>query len=645
MMQTKTGLAPLFLTLLFLIPTIAAAADSPKADTEDDTQEFVITATRVETPTWQVGSSISAISEEQIDNTKTASVADVLRTLPAVDVFRNGGPGGTTSVLLRGGKSEHTLVLIDGIEVNDPISPGRSFNFANLTTDNIERIEVLRGPQGTLYGSDAIGGVINIITKRGKGEPTWFWSAEGGSFPTLLERVGLSGGTGKVNYSFGASRHDTEGISAIDVDGNNIERDAYENTSVSARVGLTPSDDSEIAVLLRYTDATSNIDNAGAIRGDDPNNVLDAETLFLRGQGKFTTCGDRFEHTVGFSLSDTERKQNNDTDPAHPTEVRRGAWNGELHKFDWLGNFYAGDEHTLTFGAETEEEEGESTFFSDGPFGPFESTFDLQRARTNGFYVQDQINLRDRFFATVGVRLDDHDMFGSEVTYRVAPAYVCERTGTKIKGSFGTGFKAPTLYQLYSAYGDPGLAAETSTGWDAGIEQEVCGGKWTLGAAYFANDFDNMIDFDSATSAFKNIAESESKGVEFSASGEAGEKVSINGSYTFMETEDETTGEDLVRRPRHKAGFDLNYRIQEDRHINLSVVHVGKRDDLDFSVWPAARVSLGDYTLVNVAASQDLSEHCQLFGRVENLLDQEYEEVKGFGTPGISAFIGLKRSY
>ncbi len=658
MMQRKIGLTPLLLTLLLAIPSVAAAqapGDSPKADDakqaageaeeEDETQEFVITATRIETPPGEVASSMTVISAKEIESKRGISVSDLLRGVPALDVVRNGGPGGTTSIFIRGAKSEHTLVLLDGIELNDPISPGRSFDFAHLTTDNIERIEVLRGSQGTLYGSDAIGGVINIITKKGTGKPKWFVSTEAGSFPTLRQRVGVSGGTTRVSYSLGASRLDTEGISAASTKDGNRERDPYENTSVSARVGLMPSEDSEIVVLFRYADATADIDNFGGVFGDDPNHLLHTKQLFFRAQGEFTTCSDRWEHRAGFSFSDTEKKARNDPDPAHPGELLRSSFDGELHKFDWQGNFYTSDEHTLTIGAETEEEEGRSRFFSDGPFGPFESVFERRTARTTAVFLQDQINLGDRFFATLGVRFDDHSKFGSELTYRVAPAYICRRTGTKIRGTLGTGFKAPTLFQLFSDFGDPMLEAETSTGWDVGIEQELCDSEWTLGATYFANDFDDLIDFDSGTSKFKNIAEAKSRGIEFFASGEPRQNLSIRGSYTFTETEDETTGEKLLRRPKHKAGLDVYYRFREDRAVNFNVVHVSKRDDLDFSTWPATRVSLGSYTLVNVTASYDVSEHCQLFGRVENLLDKEYEEVKGYGAPGISAFVGLKRSY
>lgn len=644
----------LLTTLIFSLPATAVAdppeekqesvrgatASATEETTPEDVEEMppvVVTATKIETPTKEVGSSITVISAEEIENKQRTSVQEVLRGTPGLDVVQNGSFGATTSVFLRGANSEHTLVLIDGIEVNDPISTGRAFNFGNLTTENIERIEILRGPQSTLYGSDALGGVINIITKKGEGPPKVYASAEYGSHETFRETVGLSGGNDLTYYSLSVSRLDTDGISARDEDDGNREEDGHENTSISAKVGLTPTDNTDLALIARYTDASVDLDS---FAGDDPNSVQDTEHFFIRGQATVTLFDGFWEQTGSVSYSDTERDSDDPPDPMNPLGST-SFFDGELLKFEWQHNLYLHETNTLTLGVETEEEEG----LSRSSFGDFPK----KDVRMNGYYVQDQIKLWNRFFTTVGVRLDDHESFGSETTFRVASAYIFEETGTKLKGSYGEGFKAPSLYQLFAPddpffgpVGNPNLEPEESEGWDIGIEQELFDGKVLLGATYFENDFDNLIIFVSGD-GFVNVSQAESEGVELSAEIYPCENLSIRANYTYMETKDKSTGEELVRRPGNKAGIDVNYRFLEDRaNMNLEVLYVGEREDTDFSTFPSTTVTLDDYTVVNLAASYDVCENLRIFGRVENIFDEDYEEVLGFGVPGFSAYAGVR---
>ena len=654
------------LALLFVVPSMVVAQESELTEVpettkqsdskekkakeektkEEKTEEIVITATRIETASREVGSSITVITNQQIEERQNTTVLEVLRTVPAVDVVRSGGPGGQTSVFIRGAKSEHTLVLIDGIEMNDPITPGRSYDFANLTTDNIERIEIIRGPQSTLYGSDAIGGVINIITKRGKGKPRGFMSAEGGSFNTFTEKAGVSGGNQWANYSLGISRWDTDGISAANEKDGNHEKDGYENTSISTRLGVTPAENLDTDFILRYINAKADIDNSGGVGGDDPNNKADSEQLFLRTQARLSLFNDLWEQKLGFSLTDLDRDYRNDTDADHPSDLDRSSYDGKILKFDWQHNLYLHETNTLTLGVENEEEKGKSKYYSESAWGPYSSNFKEKTARTTGYYLQDQVKLWDSWFTTLGVRLDDHSKFGSETTYRITSAYLVRQTGTKLKGTYGTGFKAPSLYQLYShPYGDQNLDPEESTGWDIGVEQSLFDKKLILGVTYFSNEFDELIEFESGTSKYINVAEAEAKGVEVFASVRPIGDLTFRASYTYTDTEDKETGKDLLRRAQNKFGLDVNYQFMDKGNVNLSLVYVGKRDDNDYSTWPATRVELDDYVLANLAASYDITRNIQVFGRVENFLDEDYEEVKGFGTPELSAFAGCKLSF
>jgi vitamin B12 transporter len=612
--------------------------------------KVVVTATRVETPMEEIASSVTVISSEEIERKKKTHVMEILRGIPGLDVVRTGGAGKNTSVFIRGANSEHTLVMIDGVEVNDPISPGRSYDFAHLTVDNIERIEVIRGPQSTLYGSDAIGGVVNIITKKGEGKPKFFLSAEGGSFTTFREATGISGGNKWVNYSFALSRFDTEGISTASKKDGNYERDGYENTSLSAKLGFKPMDNLGIDFILRYMDAKTELDNFAGVGGDDPNYVQKSNQFLFKTQVGLSLFDQVWSQKLGLALNDHNRDIKNKKDSQHPFDYEKGRYDGQLLKFDWQHHLQLHKTNALTFGLEYEREEGKSKYYWESLWGPGQSIFPKKTANIKGYYIQDEIKLWDRLFATLGIRIDDHSRFGSETTYRVAPAYLIKETDTKIKGTFGTGFKAPTLYQLFAPatlwgpIGNKDLKPEKSKGWDFGVEQNFFKNRVTLGATYFRNDFKDLIQFDWAK-GYINISKAKTEGVELFASAKPIDDLTLRINYTYTDTEDKTTGEALIRRPKNKIGFDLDYHFLNNGNVNLGVIYVGKRDDLDFSISPSRRVKLNQYTLVNLAVSYDITKNFQLFGRVENLLDKEYEEAKGFGTPGLSFFGGMKLSF
>lgn len=631
----------LILVLLCAIPAADAAQEERKAK-NGKTEEVVVTATRIETPTKGVAASTTVVSAERIENEQKTLVSDVLRRLLSIDVVRNGGPGKTTSVFIRGANSEHTLVLVDGIEMNDPIMTGRTFDFANLTAENIERVEVIRGPQSTLYGSDAMGGVINIITKRGSGRPTFHIAAEAGSFNTFTEKTGVSGGTSLVNYSLGVSRIDTDGISSAGEKYGNTEKDGYKNTSVSTRLGLTPTENLDVDLILKYSDSTSDIDNAGGASGDDPNNVYETRRLFARAVADLALLDGLWEQKLGVSLSDHSRNNDNGKDPAHPNDLVRSSFDSSLYKVDWQHDLYLHETNTITAGVEYEEEEGNSDYYSESSWGPYSSTFDKRSAHTAGYYVQDRAKFKDSLFATLGVRVDDHSKFGSETTYRATAAYLIKPSGTKLKGAYGTGFKAPSLYQLYSQYGDPNLGPEKSTGWDVGVEQSLLGGRVSVSATYFHNDFENLIEYDSTASMYSNVAGARTEGVELYASLSPHDNIDLRAGYTYTDTEDKSTGEALRRRARNKVTADFNWRFHGKGNVNVGVVYVGSRDDLDYSAWPATPVTLDSYTLVDLAASYHVTDNVQLTGRVENLLDEDYEEAKGYGTSGFAAYGGVK---
>jgi vitamin B12 transporter len=590
-------------------------------------EPVVVTATKLETPAREVASSVTVITAAEIEEKQQTSVAEVLRAVPGVDIVRSGGPGEQTSIFLRGANSSQTLVLIDGIEANDPIDPNRAFNFAFLDTNNIERVEIVRGPQSTLYGSDAMGGVVNIITKRGKGKPQVQATAEGGSYETHQESIGISGGNNLINYSLSASYLDTDGISAASEENGNSERDGYERITASSRIGLTPTDNFDLDFILRYIDSETDLDDAWGIPQDDPNHFLTQKTLFLRTEARLSLFENFWEQKLGFSLTDYDRDDIDKADPSNPFDIDfEMFFKSRLYKIDWQNNLLLHETNTLTFGVEYEEEKAETTYF------------DEEKANTKGYYLQDQIRLWDAFFTTLGVRIDDHDQFGTHATYRIASAYFFEKTNTKIRASYGTGFKSPSLDQLYGFAGDPDLDPEKSKGWDAGIDQGFFGNKISLSATYFENDFEDLITWDPINSILIQTDEAKTKGVELSTMFKPLDSLTIDFNYTYTDTEDKETGDQLLRRPRNKFGANINYIFLDRGNIGLGVIYVGERED----TVSGSRVELADYTVLNATASYQITKMIRIHGRIDNLLDEDYEEVSGYGTPGISGYVGAK---
>lgn len=604
---------------------------------------IVVTATKTEQPQAEVASSITVITAEDLKKTGKTAVLEALRQVPGLDVVQSGGVGELSSIFIRGANSEHTLVMIDGVEMNDPISPSRSYNFAHLTADNIERIEVVRGPQSTLYGSDALGGVIQIITKKGVGAPKFFLSGEGGTYHSFRKAAGLTGGTKWLNYSLGISRFDTEGFSAASENYGNTERDGYGNTSLSARLGFTPLENLDINLVTRYIQARTDIDQKGGEGGDDLNSTSVSKQLFLRTQAVLSLVNGKWEQKLGFSLNHQHRDHQNDKDSLYPYDSSKSFYEAQMVKIDWQHNFYFHKTNTLTIGIEYEEEKGESEYLWQSAWGEGESIFPKKRAHTTGFYLQDGIKGGERFFVTLGLRVDTHARFGRVTTYRIAPAYIF-KTETKVKATYGTGFKAPTLYQLYAPatiwapIGNENLRPEKSKGWDFGIEQYFSMDRLILGASYFQNDFEDLIQYDWMR-GYVNIVKAGTKGREVFFSVSPIEDLTIRGSYTYTETENKETGERLLRRPKHKGTLNLNYCFLKKGNVNLSFIHVGKRDD--WNPYPH-RVEVEAYTLINLASSYEITKNFQFFCRLDNLFDKNYEEVKGFGTAGRSFSGGLK---
>jgi vitamin B12 transporter len=622
------------------LPISTVAQDSSN---DEKANPIIVTASRLETRASDVASSVTVIDSEELQRGQYTTVLQALRKVPGLDLVQSGGAGGNVAAFLRGANSEHTLVLLDGIELNNPASPSRAYNLANLTLENVERIEVIRGPQSMLYGSDAMGGVINIITKRAEQGASVRVSSEAGAYNTFNQVAQVAYGSDRVESTTGLTRQDVGNISAADARDGNSEHDRYENTSLTNTTKLRVTDNTDASATTRYTRSHSNLDNTGGVGGDDPNRNLFNEEFFTRGEVVGHHLAKTLTTAAWVSYGHHYLKDYNDPDQ-RSTDMLRSSYGGDLFdlggKAVWSPRRY----FSAVVGGETQRERADSSYSSDGAWGPYNDELYGAAARTNSIYAESKVSYEDSVFLDSGIRYDSHSIFGDRTTFRIAPA-VLVGSSTKLRGSVGTGFKAPSLVQLYSSYGNPDLAAERNVGWDVGVDQQLFSKKATASLTYFHTSFENLISFNPSTFVLENIAQAKTQGLESAVTVDFTKQVSARVSYTYTDTVDDNTGEALLRRPKNKGSVGLTYRPTEKTTTALTWRGYSSRFDNDFSGSTPQRISLSGYGLVDVSASYDLSPKTRLFTRIENLFDQEYQEVYGFGTMGAAAYAGVSVTY
>jgi vitamin B12 transporter len=627
--------------IILLIFVLILIFNSNGICSNNEIEEIVITANKIETPLKEVGKSVEIITEDAIKNKNVDSLLELLREIPTLDIVQNGGAGGNSSIFVRGANSEHTLILIDGIEINNPISPSRSGNLSNFSTGNIEKIEILKGSQSTIYGSDAIGGVINIITKKGGGLYKNESSVSFGSFKTHIKKITNYGNGENYNYSVGITHSKSEGFSAANKKDGNSEKDGYENFIVTTMYESDPTENLNLNIIMKYINSQVDIDNFGGVGGDDINHTMNSKEFYFKTDLKFLSNNEVWEQKLKFSYSEQESNVLNDFDIVHPKDFSTSTYCGNLMKLDWQNNFYLRN-NILTFGIEHKMEKGNSYFHSKSGFGPFTTIFNEEKSKTTGFYLQNKIDWRKNFNTVVGIRRDNHDRFGMETTYELSSSYFFDEKN-RIKSSYGTGFKSPSLFQLYSSFGNVNLFPESSKTWDIGFESEL-NKNISFGLTYFNNKFDNLIEFDGATNSYFNSGNATSSGIETNISFKI-RKMNLKFAYVNMDTKNEKTGLTLLRRAKNKISLNMNYEFNKKGNLNIGIIHMGNRDDLDFSSWPGSRIVLHGYTLVNIGFSHDLRNNYKLISRIDNLFDEEYEEIKGYGTSPRVYYLGLKRNW
>lgn len=624
----------------------------------------VTSPTTLPTDSREIASSVTVITGADLERDQLRTVPDALRAVPGLNVVQTGGPGGQTSVFMRGTNSSHVKVFIDGIEAGDPSSVIGAFDFAHLLTGDIERIEVLRGPQSGLYGSDAIGGVISITTKKGEGPPKVSASVEAGSFSTFNQTASLRGAQGNINYAFNVLHYRSASIPVTPLEllapGTRRNNDLYDNKTYSGKVGVDLSDNLTANFVARFTDAKL------GFTGDDfvnlgPNGnpeILQStqlnRNLFTRSEMVWSLFGGRFKNYFGVNYSNQWALTTNpNADSFNPF----GAVNpptrnvGIRTKYDWRGVVDVMPGQVLVVGAESQRDT--LTNATGTAFGA--PTLTGASNRNHAGYLELQSEFAKRFFLVSNVRYDNNEAFGSHTTWRLAPAFLVPGTDTKLKATYGTGFKTPTLSQLFvnnpaiAQVANPGLLPEESIGYDFGFEQPVWNDRVRFGATYFHNRVKNLIvnQFDPVAFTFsnRNVGSAMMQGVEAFIAVKVSDELSLRGDYTLTNTRDQTTDLGLLRRPANKISATAIWMPVDQLTLSATVVYVGSGVDVnrDTPVF-IPRLDTDAYTTVNLAANYNVNKNVTVFARADNLFNKQYQVPTGFLRPGLGVYGGIRVS-
>jgi vitamin B12 transporter len=606
-------------------------------------ETVVVTATRTPQPLDVTGESVSVVTDTDLDTQQIDIASNALKELPGVTIVRDGGPGQTTDVLIRGSEAGQTVALIDGVRINDPSATTGEAVYGDLMVNNIQRIEVLSGPQSTLYGSDAIGGVIDIITKRGGDTPFAFNAeAEGGEFDTARVNLAVNGTEGAVEYGAAANYYGTNGVSAADARNGNTEADGTHNLGATANVRVHAGDTVSFDARLYYTQARDSFDGY-----PPPNYTFEDDHEFGRDVlltgylgANVSLLGGKFGNRLALLYTDSDRE---DFDPTQTPEEDFYA-KGRATRFEYQGTFEADAANEITFGAESET----TTLNTESSGDPAPT---LGSDRISGGYVQWQTQPIDALTLTGGARYDDDKEFGGHTSLKFAAAYQATAT-TTLRADYGDGFKAPSLYDLFSQYSNPlaALKPETAKGWEAGADQALWSGA-RVSLTYFWRHTKNQIDFFDCygvTSTacdlrafqggyYYNIDRSRASGVEAGFADQLSDTLSLKADYTYLSAVDADTGLQLSRRPHDSANLTANWQVCPDFSTGLNLNYVGSRFDDNAHTTP-----LKAATELNLFASYKIDAHWELFGRVENLANNLEEPVAGYGTPGRAFYAGIR---
>lgn len=622
--MTGVALAPLVWQ-----PALAQTSSSESSRSESNRlNEVIVTSSRIGTPLRQIGTSVSVLNSDDLNARSNDSLLDILRTLPAVAVSNNGGQGQITTMRIRGEEGYRTLTLLDGMKLSDPSVTQVQPQLEHLLSSGIERVEILRGPQGLSYGADA-GGVVNISTRRNIDELQSSLDVLSGALGTRQLNGNISAGNDRGDFFVSASQLETDGFNTRKADTSTADDDGYDNTSLHARVGINAREN--LRLELVHHDVTGESAYDGCFHPTNFSQVHDCDADFEQqaSRASATYEGATGTHSLAYARTSTERGYFTLGAPTYD-------FSGETQRWEYLGTATGFDAFNLVYGADLEEEKNQGD------------------ARDQlGYFVEYLSDFSDTLFLTAGARRDASDDFGNHNSYRISSAYLIgmqNNAELKLRASLGTGFRAPSSYEAAYNRGRSArppaslvsLTEEISAGYELAVEYYTPAGL-QLEAVYFDQKIEDAIQFDlNAYSGYlQDVGKSTSEGVELSASLPLTAQLTLKSNYTFNEAL-RPDGSQRFLRPRKLANLGLSWQSANER-LHLSGSYRRSQDTVD-SLFGSS-VALADYNVVDLSARFDLSRALNVYARIDNASDADYEEVLGYNTAGRSLYVGIRATF
>jgi vitamin B12 transporter len=620
------------LSLALLVTNTSLQAQTIAVDT--DIQEVLVSASLVPIAVSRSGNAVTIIDREQLKNRAAISLSNILRDVPGFSVSQVGVLGSQTQVRVRGAEANHLLVTVDGVEANDP-SQGDEFSWGTLTASDIERIEIIRGPQSSLRGSDAVAGVVNIITRSAEESGVGFF-VESGRWSTHHSGFNVGHKQGDFDIRFGVSHVESEGDNIARA---GDENDGYRNTTLNLKSGLKLSDQMSVSFAARESDGMNQFDADSDFDGiiEDQDRVSEFENSTMRLQGDYVSKDGAWQHKILVSRSQSDNA-------AFAEGVQGNVTASTKDQYQYTGSL-SWDQGAQTLSVLVEREEEDWTQQGEISWGIYDPNQDRER-NTDSLAIEYRTDISDQLTLAASGRHDDNSEFDSAKTFRAEAIYQLSEK-TRLRSAVGTAVKNPTFTERFGFYtnfiGNPNLIPEESTSWELGVDRQVMDGDATLSVTLFDAELKNEIDgfvYDPVTFAYTS---SNINGISVAVN--ISNSLSLSGAYTYTDsTSDDSTRE--VRRPRNTASINLGWQVANNLYLNTNIQFTGEQTDVYFPPFPEPSqvVTLDSHTLLNMNLNYAASEKLDMYLKLENALDDNYEEVFGYQTLGFGASLGLRYS-
>lgn len=637
---------------IFFFTALLAIGPAVFAQEEISLEDVVVSAYKSNI-TYGQSSSVSIITSKDIEAGGYRFVSDVLQTVPGLTLVQNGTLGGTASVFIRGAKTGNVVVLVDGVKINDPSTIERSVDFATLTTDSIERIEIIKGPQSGLYGSDATGGIINIVTKRGQGKPSVTLTAKAGSYFFNQQSAHINGGDSSFNYSITAGQIASKGLSKAAKPYDRMipmDNDPFYQRYGIVKFGFSPLSVLSVDAGFTAKHSSFSVDDGAFI--DDPTNT-EKRTEYTGYTQIHHTLTDYWTHSITVNSSSIKRVYYDIDDDGYTgwnDFAVNNRYKGSQYSVEWLHTFTIKNISTLNAGISYEKEK--FTYHDYLFYASYTPTLPSQsnEMATTGYFIQDHLSIASIVFITANARIDNNSFLGKKYSYSVSPSITIPVINTKIKANYGKGFKFPSLYQIYGDGGtytlpNPKLQSETNTSYDYGIEQPIFK-IITCSLTYFTSKYHNMIDYNSkllSKGFYYNINKVKTYGYESSLTIQPIEQLKLTGGYTYCRAIDQSNDKQLNRRPKH-YGFGQATVMIKNFQLSLMAQFAGKRKDsyYDPYVYSNVNVIMDKYIKYDVNIAYTIMPQLTVTAKVENLTNTNYQYTYGYTTPSRSFYAGVE---